>query len=83
MKLIVYGTRNCQDTVEALETFARNGIDVDFRDIDKDTKTMKEFLALRDTKEIFAPVRECHKIGVPCVIKENGTMTLDWEEIVR
>lgn len=82
MKLVVYGTLNCPDTVEALEAYKARGIDVDFRNIDKDTKTLKEFLALRDTESIFDPVREKHMIGVPCVIKEDGSLTLDWEEVL-
>ncbi len=83
MKVIVYGTRNCPDTVEALAAYEERGIGVEFRDIDKSTKTLKEFLTLRDTEDIFIPARESHKIGVPCVIKEDGTPTLDWEEILR
>ena len=43
---------------------------------------LKEFLTLRDTEAVFAPVRERHSVGVPCVIKEDGTITLDWEEVL-
>ena len=82
MKLTVYGTLNCPDTVEALAEYEKRGVQVDFRDIDKSVATLKEFLTLRDTEAVFAPVRERHSVGVPCVIKEDGTITLDWEEVL-
>ena len=64
---------------EALE---KRGVTVDFRDIDADIATLKEFLTLRDTEDVFAPVRARHGVGVPCVIKEDGTLTLDWESVL-
>ena len=82
MKLTVYGTRNCPDTVAALAEYEKHGVTVDFRDIDADIATLKEFLTLRDTEDVFAPVRERHGVGVPCVIKEDGTLTLDWESVL-
>ena len=82
MKLIVYGTLNCPDTVAALAEYEKRGFQVDFRDIDKSIATLKEFLTLRDTEIVFAPVRERHSVGVPCLIKEDGTITLDWEEVL-
>ena len=82
MKLIVYGTRNCPDTCAALTEYNNRGIEVDFRNIDENIATLKEFLTLRDTEKIFAPVREHHGVGVPCVIKEDGSLTLDWETVL-
>ena len=82
MKLIVYGTLNCPDTVAALAEYEKRGLQVDYRDIDKSIATLKEFLTLRDTETVFAPVRERHSVGVPCLIKEDGTITLDWEEVL-
>ncbi|MGI6076060.1 MAG: glutaredoxin [Pyramidobacter sp.] len=81
MKVMVYGTLNCPDTVAALEEYKKRGIDVDFKDIDGDIKTLKDFLRLRDTKDIFESVRTEHKVGVPLVIAQ-GKMTLDWREIL-
>ena len=82
MKLTVYGTRNCPDTVAALAVYEKRGVTVDFRDIDADIATLKEFLTLRDIENVFATVRERHGVGVPCVIKEDGTLTLDWESVL-
>ena len=39
MKVIVYGTMNCPDTVDALREYKARGVDFEFRDIDADIKT--------------------------------------------
>ncbi len=82
MKVVVYGTMNCLDTGEALKEYKAHGIEVLFRNIDSSTKVLKEFLKLRDTEDIFAEVRKSHSIGIPCVIKPDKTLTLDWKEIL-
>ena len=82
MRLTVYGTRNCSDTRAALAEYEKRGIEVDFRNIDTSVETLKEFLTLRDTESVFAPVRERHGVGVPCVIKEDGMLTLEWESVL-
>lgn len=82
MKVTVYGTMNCPDTVDALREYKARGIAVEFRDIDADIKTLKEFLKLRDTEEAFADARQEHFVGVPCVVKEDGSLTLDWESLL-
>ena len=83
MKLTVYGTTHCPDTVEALRLYEEHRIAVDYRDICGGISTLKEFLKLRDTEPLFEEVRQSHKVGVPCVVKEDGSMTLDFEEPVR
>lgn len=42
MKVTVYGTMNCPDTVDALREYKARGIAVEFRNIDADIKTLKE-----------------------------------------
>jgi glutaredoxin-related protein len=39
---------------------------------------LKAFLALRDTDPVFAQVRAEGKIGIPCILQEDGTVSLDW-----
>lgn len=82
MKVTVYGTMNCPDTVDALREYKARGFAVNFRDIDADIKTLKEFLKLRDTEAVFAEARQEHYVGVPCIVKEDGSLTLDWEELL-
>lgn len=81
MKIIMYGTGICPDCVEAktkLDTCS--DIELDYRDITKDTKTLKEFLAYRDHEKIFAPIIENGGIGIPFFLLEDGTKTFELED---
>ena len=43
---------------------------------------MKEFLKLRETNPLFDTVKEDGGIGIPCIVREDGTVTLDWAELM-
>ena len=45
-------------------------------DIGKQASSLKEFLTLRDTHPEFNKVRQRGNIGIPCFIKEDGTVTI-------
>ena len=45
MKIIVYGTMICPDTVDALELFKKNSIDVDYRDFGDKISYLKALLS--------------------------------------
>ncbi len=53
MKIVVYSTMNCPDTVEALKEYEAHGINFLFRDIDSSTKIMKEFLSSATQKKFL------------------------------
>ena len=46
-------------------------------------KNMKEFLALRDTRAEFAQVRAEGRIGIPCFLKEDGSIILDAKALLE
>lgn len=78
MKIIMYGTEICPDCVEAkakLETCSN--LELDYRNITKSTKTLKEFLYHRDHDEMFAAVIKEGRIGIPFFVLEDGTKTFD------
>ncbi|MBZ4668073.1 MAG: hypothetical protein PWP07_2018 [Epulopiscium sp.] len=81
MKLIMYGAEICPGCVRAkaqLEKYPN--IELDYRNITKNTALLKEFLAYRDHEEIFVPIKEKGKIGIPFFILEDGTKTFEIEE---
>lgn len=83
MKITMYGAEICPDCVMAKELLEKaSGIELDYRNITKDTATLKEFLSYRDYEAIFAPVKESGKIGIPFFILEDGTKTLHIEDYV-
>lgn len=82
MKLKVYGTMNCPDTVDALKAYEEHGIEVDYHDIGDDIHALKQFLKLRDTLDVFSEARAKHFIGVPCILTPKG-VSLDWKKFIE
>lgn len=80
--LKIYGTLRCPDCVECLEALDKAKIDYEFLDFDKDLKALKEFLKIRDSSELFNEAREAGNIGIPCIIKEDESITLDWNTVM-
>ena len=80
--LKIYGSRLCVDCIDCKFSLDRAGVAYEFLDFADDLTNLKEFLALRDTDPVFAESREAGKIGIPCIIREDGSLTLDWMEYV-
>lgn len=81
--LQIYGTLLCKDCRECLEAFDESKISYTFLDITKDLPAMKAFLTIRDREAIFDSVRQAGKIGIPCIVDEQGEVSLNWEAYVR
>ncbi len=78
-KLIMYGADACPDCVEAKEQLSKLGdaVELDYRDITKSLRHMKEFLSFRDHDERFAPVIRAGAIGIPFFVSEDQTRTFE------
>ena len=76
--MIVYGSMLCPDCVRIREDFERDGIFYEYIDIGENLLYLKEFLALRDVEPIFVPVEEAGTIGIPCILNEDGSVSLEW-----
>lgn len=72
-----YGTDLCHDCVEAKEYLKNIGINYEFIDITKSIHNLKEFLALRDTREEFEAYKEQGFVCIPALLMEDGTLKLD------
>lgn len=81
--LKIYGTLRCPDCVECCADLDRAGVEYEFADFDKDLKFLKEFLKIRDESALFDPVREAGSIGIPCIVENDGGITLGWEAFVK
>ena len=77
--LIIYGTDQCPDCVNCKADLTKAGIFFEYRNISENLLYLKEFLAIRDREVLFAPVKATGKIGIPCLVHENGTVSLNWE----
>lgn len=78
--LKIYGMMICPDCVECCAALDKASVAYEFLDFSKETKNLKEFLKIRDGSSLFDKAREEGNIGIPCILKDDGTVTLNWEE---
>jgi len=80
--LKIYGSRLCPDCVRCVEELTAAGVSFEYMDFGEDLLALKTFLTIRDGNALFDPVREGGKIGIPCIVKEDGQITLSWDEFL-
>lgn len=80
--LKVYGSLLCPDCIACKEAFEASAVEFEYHDFADGLLALKEFLRLRDTEPVFAQIREAGKIGIPCIVCEDGRVSLNWEEFV-
>lgn len=78
-----YGTPLCPDCLAADEMLRAAQVQTEFINITASTASLKEFLALRDSRAEFTPVKAAGSIGIPCFLREDGSLTFDAAEIAR
>lgn len=80
--LKVYGSLLCPDCVACKAAFEEKGIAFEYHDFGSELPALKAFLAIRDTDPLFEDVKKSGKIGIPCILREDGSVSLDWEEFL-
>ena len=80
--LKIYGSMLCPDCVRCRRDLDSAGVAYEYLDFSDNLGNLKEFLALRDSLALFAPVKAGGSIGIPCIVLEDGSVTLDWEEFM-
>lgn len=78
--LKIYGSLLCPDCVQCKNDLAAAGIEFVYLDFSEDLRNLKAFMAIRDTNPLFEEVKQRGSIGIPCIVEEDGTVTLDWEK---
>lgn len=81
--MIVYGSMLCPDCVECCEAYDAAGVDYTFLNITEGLRELKAFLKLRDICPDLETLRGGDTIGIPCVVLENGSVTLDWASVLE
>lgn len=76
--LKIYGSMLCPDCVQCRADLDKAGVTYIYLDFADDLKNLKEFLALRDRESLFDEVKQRGSIGIPCIVDEQGNVTLDW-----
>ena len=78
--LKIYGSMMCPDCVQIKKDLDNAGVSYEYKDFADGLLHLKEFLILRDSEPAFAEVKAGGKIGIPCIVREDGSVTLSWEE---
>lgn len=76
--LKIYGSRLCPDCVRCIEDLTQKGVEFTYHDFGEDLRALKTFLSLRDSSPVFEMVRQEGKIGIPCILREDGSVSLEW-----
>ncbi len=84
--ITMYGMISCPDCSYVVAQIgeiakARGESGFVFVDIGEDVRNMKRFIRLRDTAPAFDSVRGSGSIGIPCFVREDGTVTLKPEDV--
>ena len=77
--LKIYGSMQCPDCVQCRADLDAAGVAYEYLDFADSLKYLKDFLILRDREPVFAEVKAQGKIGIPCIIAEDGSVKLDWK----
>ena len=80
--LKIYGSMLCLDCVLCREDLDKTGVEYEYLDFSESLMNLKEFLALRDNNAAFEDVRKDGRIGIPCLVDEDGNVSLSWDEYV-
>lgn len=71
----IYVMESCPDCTSVKALYA-NRAEYELIDIGQQARNLKEFLALRDHHPAFAKVRERGNIGIPCFVREDGSVAI-------
>lgn len=77
--MIIYGSMLCPDCVECCKDLDVAGVAYTFCDFADDLAHLKAFLKIRETDPQFEALKREGKIGIPCILHEDGTVTLTWK----
>lgn len=78
----IYGSMLCKDCVQCRQDLDRAAINYEYLDFADDLGNLKDFLKIRDSSDLFDAARENGGIGIPCILLEDGTVTLDWDDLM-
>lgn len=83
MRVTVYGSHLCPDTLFALNELKKNNVDLDFKNISIDFGALKEFMAIREANPMYVEVKKNNGLGIPLLICENGQKTFNVQDVIK
>ena len=80
--LKIFGSPLCPDCVKCKAELEQAGVEFVYMDITSNLLFLKKFLKLREGPE-FDAIREKGQIGIPCILREDDSLTFDWQEFLK
>ncbi|HCS68217.1 MAG TPA: glutaredoxin [Oribacterium sp.] len=81
MKLVMYGSTLCQDTLYALMAVKSSGAEVDFHNITSVLPDLRAFMTLREEDPVYEGIGK-ERLGIPLFIYEDGSKTLELSDVL-
>ena len=78
----IFGSMLCKDCVQCKKDLDEAKVTYEYLDFSEDLGNLKAFLSIRDRDPIFEAVRQDGRICIPCIVREDGSITLDWQEFL-
>lgn len=79
--LRIFGSPMCKDCVICKEELDKAGVEYVYMDITGNLMFLKKFLKLREQPD-FDEIRQKGQIGIPCILREDDSLTFDWKEFL-
>ena len=76
----IYGMESCPYCTYVKEQIKGND-NFCYIDIGTDVHELHNFLELMDNLEVFKPYKEEGDVGIPCFVLEDGTVTLEPNDV--
>lgn len=81
-KIIVFGSKYWPDCEPAKEYLSSHDIKFLYLDISEGMLNLKRFLKYRDNYEEFKEVKESGRVGLPCIVINDGERIIfDYNEL--
>ena len=80
--LKIYGSMQCPDCVACRNELDAAGIAYEYLDFADSLLYLKEFLVIREENPLFDEIRKDGRIGIPCIVSEDGSVSLEWSSYV-
>lgn len=71
-KIIVFGSKYWPDCEPTKEFLSNNNIKFLYLDISEGMLNLKIFLKYRDNHEAFGEIKKSGRIGLPCIVVNDG-----------
>ena len=81
--LKIYGSMLCPDCVDCCRDLTEANVEYQFCDFADSLLNLKEFLKMRDESALFEDSRAAGRIGIPCILREDGSLTLNWRDCLK